>query len=48
MKRYSKNWHKPAVAKDIERYEQVDPDTKVVVLHLQEQGRALILVVLAG
>jgi len=31
MKRYSKNWHKPAVAKDIERYEQVDPDTKVVV-----------------
>lgn len=34
LKRYSKNWHKPAVAKDLEKYDFVneDPDTKVEVL----------------
>lgn len=26
LKAYSKNWHKPAVAKDLARYDQVDPD----------------------
>lgn len=31
LKRYSKNWHKPAVSKDMERYEE-EPDTKVEVL----------------
>lgn len=32
LKAYSKNWHKPAVAKDLARYDQVDPDTKVEML----------------
>lgn len=36
LKRYSKNWHKPAAAKDLERYdeseEEQDPDTKVRML----------------
>lgn len=32
LKAYSKNWHKPAVAKDLARYDQTDPDTKVEVL----------------
>lgn len=32
LKEYSKNWHKPAVAKDLARYDQVDPDTKVEML----------------
>lgn len=31
LKRYAKNWHKPAVAKDMERYEE-EPDTRVEVL----------------
>lgn len=26
LKAYSKNWHKPAAAKDLARYDQVDPD----------------------
>ena len=32
LKAYSKNWHKPAVAKDLARYDKTDPDTKVEVL----------------
>ena len=32
LTRYSKNWHKPALAKDLAKYDQVDPDTKVEVL----------------
>ena len=32
LKAYSKNWHKPAVTKDLARYDQTDPDTKVEVL----------------
>lgn len=32
LKAYSKNWHKPAIAKDLARYDQTDPDTKVEVL----------------
>lgn len=32
LTRYSKSWHKPAVAKDIARYDQLDLDTKVEVL----------------
>ena len=33
LKRYSKNWHKPAVAKDLERYDtKEEEDTKVEVL----------------
>mgnify|MGYP004462448329 FL=1 len=32
LKAYSKNWHKPAVAKDLARYDQTEPDTKVEVL----------------
>lgn len=32
LKAYSKNWHKPAVAKDLARYDKVDPDTKVELL----------------
>lgn len=30
--RYSKNWHKPALAKDLARYDQEDLDTKVKML----------------
>ena len=37
LKAYSKNWHKPAVAKDLARYDQTDPDTKVEVL-FQQRG----------
>ena len=31
LKRYSKNWHRPAAAKDLDRYDEseADPDTKV-------------------
>lgn len=32
LTRYSKNWHKPALAKDLARYDQEDPDTKVEML----------------
>ena len=34
LNRYSKNWHKPAVAKDLARYDDTEenPDTKVEVL----------------
>lgn len=32
LKRYSKNWHKPALAKDLAKYDQVDTDTKVEML----------------
>lgn len=33
LKRYSKNWHKPAVAKDLAKYDSIEPeDTKVKVL----------------
>lgn len=34
LKRYSKNWHRPAAAKDLERYEESEenPDTKVRML----------------
>lgn len=36
LKRYSRNWHRPAVAKDLEKYDLDDPepeDTKVRVLY---------------
>lgn len=36
LKRYSRNWHRPAVAKDLEKYDLADPepeDTKVRVLY---------------
>lgn len=34
LKRYSKNWHRPAAAKDLERYDESEenPDTKVRML----------------
>ena len=32
MTRYSKNWHKPALAKDLAKYDQEDLDTKVEML----------------
>lgn len=32
LQRYSKNWHKPALAKDLAKYDQEDPDTKVTAL----------------
>ena len=32
LTRYSKNWHKPALAKDLAKYDQADPDTKVEML----------------
>lgn len=32
LKRYSKNWHKPALAKDLAKYDQEDLDTKVEML----------------
>ena len=33
LKRYSKDWHKPAVAKDLARYEEAEnPDTEAEVL----------------
>lgn len=32
LTRYSKNWHKPALAKDLARYDQEAPDTKVEML----------------
>lgn len=32
LERYSKNWHKPAVSKDLARYDEENPDTKVEVL----------------
>lgn len=34
LRRYSKNWHKPAVSKDLARYDQIENDgnTKVKVL----------------
>lgn len=32
LQRYSKNWHKPALAKDLTKYDQEDPDTKVTAL----------------
>lgn len=35
LKRYSKNWHKPAASKDLERYDEIDntQDTKVRILY---------------
>lgn len=34
LKRYSKNWHRPAVAKDLDKYDQNDePDTNVRMLY---------------
>ena len=35
LKRYSKNWHRPAAAKDLERYDESEenPDTKVRMLY---------------
>lgn len=32
LRRYSKNWHKPAVSRDLERYDRADEDTNVKVL----------------
>lgn len=32
LTRYSKNWHKPALAKDLAKYDQEDLDTKVEML----------------
>lgn len=32
LTRYSKNWHKPALAKDLAKYDQEEPDTKVEML----------------
>ena len=32
LTRYSKNWHKPAVAKDLAKYDNLEEDTKVQVL----------------
>lgn len=32
LTRYSKNWHKPAIAKDLAKYDQEDIDTKVEML----------------
>ena len=32
LNRYSKSWHRPALSKDLARYDSDDPDTKVEVL----------------
>ena len=32
LRRYSKNWHRPAVSGDLERYDKADEDTNVKVL----------------
>ncbi len=32
LRRYSKNWHKPAVSRDLDRYDKADEDTNVKVL----------------
>ena len=32
LTRYSKNWHKPSIAKDLAKYDNDDPDTKVEMI----------------
>ena len=41
LKRYSQNWHRPAVAKDLDKYdfEQDTEDTKIKTIYNQEGHR---------